>query len=53
MPFNLKNASVTDQRMATIMFHDIIHKEVDVYVDDMMVKSKTRGEHPATLEKFM
>ena len=35
------------------MFHDMIHKEVEVYIDDMMVKSKTREEHPAAIEKFM
>ena len=27
-----------------------IYKEVELYVDDMMVKSKTREGHPATLE---
>ena len=53
MPFGLKNAGATYQRMATAMFHDMIHKEVEVYVDDMMVKSKTREEHPAALEKFL
>ena len=41
MPFGLKNAGATYQRMATSIFHDIIHKEVEVYVDDLMVKSKT------------
>ena len=41
MPFRLKNVGATYQRIATIMFHDMIHKEVKVYVDDMMVKSKT------------
>ena len=48
MPFSLKNAGATYQRMATSMFHDIIHKEVEVHIDDMMVKSKTREGHPAT-----
>ena len=37
--------------MATAMFHDMIHKEVEVYVDDMMVKSKTREGHPTALEE--
>ena len=35
------------------MFHDMIHKEVEVYIDDMMVKSKIREGHPAALEKFL
>ena len=38
MPFGLKNAGATYQRAATALFHDIMHKEVEVYVDDIMVK---------------
>ena len=53
MPFGLKNARATHQRMAIAMFHDMIHKEVEVYVDDMMVKSETREGYPAALEKFL
>ena len=39
--------------MATTMFHDMIHKEVEVYIDYMMVKLKTREGHPVVLEKFL
>ena len=39
--------------MATTMFHDMIHKEVEVYIDDMMVKSKTREGHLVALENFL
>ena len=53
MPFELKNAGATYQRMATTLFHDMMHKEVEVYVDDMMVKSPTRKQHFAALEKFL
>ena len=42
MPFGLKNARATYQRMATALLHDMIHNEVEVYVDDMIVKSKDR-----------
>ena len=35
------------------MFHDMIHKKVEVYVDNMIVKSKTREKHPVMLEKFI
>ena len=49
----IKNVSVTYQRMATAMFHDMIHKELDVYIDYMMVKLKMREAHPITLEKFL
>ena len=41
MPFNLKNVGATYQKVAIVMFHDMIHKEVEVYIDDMIVKSKT------------
>ena len=48
----LKNASATYQCVATILLHDLIHKEVEVYVDDMIVKSKEREGHITTLRKF-
>ena len=34
------------------MLHDLIHKEVEVYVDDMIVKSKDREWHILALRKF-
>ena len=52
MPFGLKNASATNQRAATTLLHDFIHKEVEVYVDDMIVKSKNREGHIPALRKF-
>ncbi|XP_077221934.1 uncharacterized protein LOC143855746 [Tasmannia lanceolata] len=52
MPFGLKNAGATYQRAATTLLHDMIHKEVEVYVDDMIVKGKTRPEHTVALRKF-
>ena len=52
MPFGLKNAGATYQRAATTLLHDMIHKEVEVYVDDMIVKSKDREGHVAVLRKF-
>ena len=39
--------------MATTMFHNIIHKEVEVYIDDMMFKSETKEGHLAALKKFL
>ena len=53
MPFGLKNAGATYQRAATTMFHDMMHKEVEVYVDDMMVKSEIREGNFEALDKFM
>ena len=52
MPFGLKNAGATYQKAATTLLHDMIHKEVEVYVDDMIVKSKDRPGHIVALEKF-
>ena len=31
----------------------MIHKEVEVYVDDMMFKLESREVHPAALKKFL
>ena len=39
--------------MATTLLHDMIHKEIEVYVDDMMMKSATREGHFAALDKFL
>ena len=42
MPFGLKNAGATYQGMATALLHDMMHNEVELYVDDMIVKSKDK-----------
>ena len=39
MSFSLKNAGVTYQRLINKMFEDQIGRNVQVYVDDMLVKS--------------
>ena len=49
MPFGLKNARATYQRAATTLFHDMMHIDVEVCVDDMIVKSQDRADHLATL----
>ena len=40
MPFGFKNAGDTYQRMMTRMFRDKIGRTMEVYIDDMVVKSK-------------
>ena len=40
MPFGLKNTGTTYQRMMTRMFREKIGCTVEVYIDDMVVKSK-------------
>ena len=49
MPFGLKNAGSTYQRMMTKMFEPQLGKNVKVYIDDMVVKSKLVSEHLADL----
>ena len=53
MSFGLKNAGATYQwAMVVALFHDMMHKEIEVYVDDMMAKSKTEEEHLVNLWKL-
>ncbi|XP_028208435.1 uncharacterized protein LOC114391656 [Glycine soja] len=52
MPFGLINAGATYQRGMTTLFHDMMHKEIEVYVDDMIVKSGTEEEHVEYLLKM-
>ena len=45
MPFRQKNAGATYQRMMNRVFEDQIGKNVEVYIDDMIVKSKQPEDH--------
>ena len=45
MPFGLKNAGSTYQRMMTRMFKSLLGKNIEIYIDDMVVKSKVVSEH--------
>ena len=45
MPFDLKNAGSTYQRMMTRMFEQQMDKSVEVYIEDMVVKSKLVAGH--------
>ena len=51
IPFGLKNAGATYQRAMVTLFHDIIHKEIEVYVNDMIAKSQMEEEHLVHLLK--
>ena len=50
MPFGLKNAGSTYQRMMIRMFELQLDKNIVVYIDDMVVKSKVVSEHVGDLE---
>ncbi|XP_056170797.1 uncharacterized protein LOC130138977 [Syzygium oleosum] len=52
MPFGLKNARTTYQRAMVTLFHDTMHKKIEVYVDDMIAKSRPRKSHVDTLKKL-
>ena len=45
MPFGLKNAGATYQRLVNRMFRAQLGRNMEVYIDDMLVKSKTSREH--------
>ena len=45
MPFSLKNAGATYQRLVNHMFCPQIGQNVEVYVDDMLVKSLDKERH--------
>ena len=51
MPFGLKNARATYQRLVNHMFRPQIGRNMKVYVDDMLVKSLNEGKHLDTLQE--
>ncbi|KAL0420322.1 UNVERIFIED_CONTAM: Transposon Tf2-12 polyprotein [Sesamum latifolium] len=53
MPFGLKNAGATYQRAMQRIFDDMLHKNVECYVDDLVVKSKKREDHLYDLRKVL
>ncbi|KAM6555169.1 hypothetical protein CsatB_015931 [Cannabis sativa] len=51
MPFGLKNAGATYQRLVNRMFKEQIGRNMEVYVDDMLVKSKKAQGHIEDLKE--
>lgn len=51
MSFDLKNAGVTYQLLMDKFFADQIRRSMDVYVDDMVIRSKFGKEHIKDLEE--
>ena len=45
MPFGLKNAGATYRRIMTRMFEPQLRKNIEIYIDDMVVKSKVESDH--------
>ena len=52
IPFGLKNAGSTYQRMMKKMFEPQVGKNIEVYIDDMVVKSKVVSEHVGDLKNI-
>ena len=52
MPFGLKNAGATYQRMVNKIFEPLISKTMEVYADDMIVKSIRDADHGQDLRKM-
>ena len=52
MPFGLKNEGSTYQMMMTKMFEPQLGKNIKVYIDDMVVKSKMVSEHVGDLRNI-
>lgn len=48
MPFDLKNAKATYQRLMNGMFSDLKGKIIEVYIDDMIIKSKSVQDYAKT-----
>ena len=52
MPFGLKNVGASYQRLVNHMFRPQIGRNVEVYVDDMLVKSLNEGKHLNNLQEI-
>jgi len=50
MPFDLKNAGAAYQRLMDKIFKGMIGRNVEVYIDDIVVKSDSCGQHVKDLE---
>ncbi|GJY05981.1 reverse transcriptase domain-containing protein [Tanacetum coccineum] len=51
MPFGLRNAGVTYQRLVDKTFHEQIGRNLKVYVDDLVIKSRTEDEVVCDIEE--
>ena len=51
MSFGLNNAEATYQRLVTKIFRPLMGKTMEVYIDDMLVKSKECPDHTKHLQE--
>jgi hypothetical protein len=54
MPFGLRTDGVTYQRAMITLFYDMMYREVEVYMEDILAKSKKEKEedHEQVLKKL-
>ena len=50
--FGLKNIGATDQRTIITLFHDLVYKEIEIYVDDIIIKFKKTEDYLVDLKKL-
>ena len=51
MPFDLKNVVATYKRLVTKIFQPLMCKTMEVYINDMLFKSKERPDHTKHLQE--
>ena len=51
MSFGLKNVWATYQSMMSRVFEPLLSRTVEVYIDDILVKSRSRKDHLAHLRE--
>ena len=52
MPFRLKNAGATYQRLINQMFTKKLGKKVEAYINDMVIKSRKLKDHIKDVEEM-
>ena len=52
MPFGLKNAGATYQCLVNKVFSDLVGRTMEVYADDMLVKSLKKDDHVSDLREM-
>jgi ribonuclease HI len=53
MTFGLKNAGATYQRAMNYIFHELIGKIVEIYIDDVVIKSLNHDSHLENVKKTL
>lgn len=53
LPFDLKNVGATYQRAMVTMFYDLIHNYIEIYVDNILAKSKKNNDTIGGFEGYL